>query len=250
MQTRPASIRWTIARRPRFPATNPWGIPDLLPHLVPLTLPTATAITDELPGSGAVERRRLWVWRTFAQAERHHGDTLCWYTEDFRFEDLWNRPAKSVETLLRGGWSSIVEPDYSVVAGTGLALSLWQVYRNRWLARWWQEHGLDVIPSLTWGDEDSLEWSLAGIPRYCESVSVECRPGRVDAAAWSRVLARALDWIQPRRVLVYGPPVEWVAEHAPRQWCYHVCPGWRATDRRRGLRTRSGGRVEPEGAAP
>lgn len=241
-RTTKAATRWTIARRPQFGSANPWGIPDLLPRLISTRLPTVTAIRGSEHAA-----QRLWVWRTFASAERHVGDTLCWYTEDFRFEDLWSRPARSVETLTRGGWSSVVEPDYSVVAGTGLAISLWQVYRNRWLARWWQEHGFAVIPSITWGDEDSLEWSLAGIPQGCESVAVECRPTRVDAAEWSRVLARALEWIEPQRVLVYGPTVEWVTEHAPPGWCYHVCPGWRACDRRKGDDSRVGGVAKPLG---
>ncbi|MGH8476955.1 MAG: DUF4417 domain-containing protein, partial [Methylococcales bacterium] len=43
---------------------------------------------------------------------------------------------------------------------------MWNTYRTRWTGRWWQEHGIRVIPTVNWSDEESFEYCFAGIPQH------------------------------------------------------------------------------------
>lgn len=44
------------------------------------------------------------------------------------------------------------------------ALCLYNHFRKHWCARFWQDHGIHVIPTINWMFEDSWEWCFDGEP--------------------------------------------------------------------------------------
>lgn len=39
----------------------------------------------------------------------------------------------------------------------------WNVYRNRWCGRYWQELGFQVIPSVSWSTQESFDFCFEGV---------------------------------------------------------------------------------------
>jgi hypothetical protein len=125
-----------------LPSSNRWGVPDLDLEM--------QARHVELPF-------RRWGRET--RKSRFHG-TFHYYTEDYRFERLWTRPGD----MLASGAVAFVEPNFSIHAQTPRARVLWQVYRKRWLSRFWQDHGIRCIVDVNVAAEHR-EFALLGVPR-------------------------------------------------------------------------------------
>jgi hypothetical protein len=85
---------------------------------------------------------------------------------------------------------------------------MWNVYRNRWVARYWQELGLRVIPNLQYSDLDSLRYTLAGIPTEIPVAAVQIRSSwqREDASVRRAVMAEVLKRVRVDTLLVYATP--------------------------------------------
>ena len=85
------------------------------------------------------------------------------------------------------------------------ALKIYNVYRNRWCARYWQEYGINVIPTITWGGEDSLEYCLCGVPKHSTIAISTMGEGR-----WANWESLRTHWnyvcniLEPDCILLYG----------------------------------------------
>ena len=125
-----------------YPSTNEFGIPDLLPSLQADCL-------DLL-----VEQ-----WGRRSRKNTQHG-TYHFYTEDYRFDALWKAP----EGITQSGCPSIVEPNFSVYSMTPRALALQQIYKKRWLARYWQSIGIRVFVDMNVSGRYYQD-NFLGVPR-------------------------------------------------------------------------------------
>lgn len=209
--------RWTIATRPIYSSSNPLGIPDLL--LQEVKLPTRTALKREKSGPGA-----FVLDRTMVPAP---GSTIGFFTDDYRIEPLWSTPKMSLKRLTENQPAALIEPDFSQFSDHPQVLAAWNLNRSRWLARWWQEQGLIVIPSLNWTSQ-TLEFIGYGIPQG-SIVACEARPRFKDPDLLLAGLREAIRQIQPETVLLYGagpellervpegPEYRWIEAWSPRK---------------------------------
>lgn len=124
-----------------YPSDNEMGIPVLLMDNQPVHV--------ELP---------MNPWGAEA---RYKKDITCYhfYTDDYRFEHLFKDPIK----LLLSGCKQIVEPNCSIHDNTPLPLALYHIYRKRYLARYFQECGLQVFADLNVSHRFA-KWNRMGIP--------------------------------------------------------------------------------------
>lgn len=124
-----------------WPSDNEWGVPTL-------RLDRQATLVD-LP---------FQRWGRETRKSRMRG-TWHFYTDDYKFSRLWGRP----QDLVNSACVATVEPNFSVHAQTPAATALWQTYRKRWLARWWQEEGVRVWVDLNVAHEHSAI-NLLGVP--------------------------------------------------------------------------------------
>ena len=103
-----------------FPSSNDWGIPDLDPNMQPDT-------TD-------IE----WLKWGVQQRTATHDGGIHFYTDDYKFNAVWDKP----DDLLETGCSVVIEPNFSTWANMPRALAMTDIYKKRWLARYWQQHGV------------------------------------------------------------------------------------------------------------
>ena len=188
-----------------FKSSNPFGIPDLLEEGLSLVAPDST--WDRTPES---EHELAWYCYSGQPFPKtRDGGILGFYTDDYRFEVCWNKKEAFLNKLVQQEWTAVVAPDFSTWDDWPFAVRLHNVYRSRWCARYWQEFGVQIIPSIQWGgDPDKIKsWAFETIPKGCPYVSIQCRTQLGDKRAWKifrDTLEVVVDTISPDGIIIYG----------------------------------------------
>lgn len=125
-----------------YPSDNPWGVPSLM------LSKQATALIEPVTKWGSVART------TKIQGTWH------FYTDDYKFANLWNEPMQPVLTRCR----AIIEPNYSTHHTMPRAEVLWGIYRKRWLGRFWQDAGMQLFVDVN-VERDFFDLALLGVPK-------------------------------------------------------------------------------------
>lgn len=124
-----------------FPTDNEYGIP-----LLDMTMQAEFLV---LP----------WTrWGEISRRAQMSG-TYHFYTDDYKFEALWKDPTPVVNSQC----INVVEPNFSTNAQMPMAVILWQIYRRRWLARYWQHYGVHIFVNLCVAPRYA-DLNLRGVP--------------------------------------------------------------------------------------
>jgi len=115
------------------------------------------------------------IWGTVKRRTTMSG-TWLFYTEDYRYEALWKNPAAVIETKC----VTAVEPNFSCYDNMPYAVALWQVYRKRWMARYWQSQGIRIFADLNVA-ANYAEMNLIGIPLGWKAFATRGYQDRLDA---------------------------------------------------------------------
>lgn len=170
----------------QFESNNKWGIPDLLPvHVDDLV---------DIPLQGF----------NYALKEKHPEKIGChFFLHDYQFERVWNYPDRYIPILER--FKFVLSPDFSPYADMPEALKVYNVYRNRWCGRYWQDFDITVIPTVTWSDDKSVEYCLSGIPKHSTIAVSTMGEGRwANWQALRRNWDCMIDTLEPDTILLYG----------------------------------------------
>ena len=170
----------------QFPGVGTYDIPEMYPVRIPNL--------REIPLEGF----------NFALKEKHpKGIGVHFFLHDYQFERVWKYPDRYIDVLKK--FAFVLSPEFSPYADMPKALKIYNVYRNRWCGRFWQEWGIKVIPTVTWSSQDVLEYCMDGIPKYSTIAISTMGEGRW--ANWSQ-LRKNWDYImqtlEPETVLLYG----------------------------------------------
>lgn len=171
-----------------WPSSNRFGIPDLLLD--------CQADAPEMP---------LDIWG--AKRRDRTSGTALFYTDDYRFRNLWRNP----DQLLRTNVTAFVEVNFSVYEDYPLALALWQTFRKRWLARYWQSKGLRCFVDL-YVHPHFDHVNLLGVPEGWFSYATRGHPDLLPVLDSQLALARRHSGSDEPLFLVYGG-----GQHV-RQW--------------------------------
>jgi len=126
------------------------------------------------------------------------------FLDDYRIERLWSNPRRYLPSLSK--YDGVLAPDFSVFTDFPVACQIWNVYRSRWLARFWHLNGIRVIPTISWSDERSYRFCFDGIQEgstvSVSTVGVRKKRGYFDAflRGYNEMMLR----IKPRLVVCYG----------------------------------------------
>ena len=96
----------------------------------------------------------------------------------------------------------------------------WNVYRGRAVGRTWQDAGLAVVPTLTWGEPNTYAFAFEGVPQG--SVVALSTVGLMDCAEGIELFkngaAEATRGLRPSVVLAYGRRCGFEANGARVVW--------------------------------
>jgi hypothetical protein len=186
-----------------FPSKNRWGFPDLLEHML---------WDGDIKGvhalEGDISPTRLVHWGTMGFDERMKDHVIAFYAEDERFESaVWDKAVQFLDKLKVVRPAALIQPDFSVWRDDPPAVQIWNTYRSRWCARYWQEAGWKLIPNISFADEQTWEWIFDGIPKQIPCAAVQARTsGGSDKAKqlFLRGIRKFCERIQVGKVFVYG----------------------------------------------
>lgn len=87
-----------------------------------------------------------------------------------------------------------------------IAMQIWNTYRSRLIGQYYQDLGLEVIPSLNWSDERSFEFCFDGLPKnsVVSISSVGIKQSSEAQKLWENGVKEAIKRLQPTHVLLYG----------------------------------------------
>ena len=173
----------------QFESSNKWGIPDMLPvHVDDLA---------DIPLQGF----------NYALKEKHAENIGChFFLHDYQFERVWNYPDRYIPVLER--FKFVLSPDFSPYSDMPEALKVYNVYRNRWCGRYWQDFDITVIPTVTWSDDKSVEYCLSGIPKHSTIAVSTMGEGRwANWQALRRNWDYMIDTLEPDTILLYGKDI-------------------------------------------
>lgn len=170
----------------RFEITNEYGFPNMYP--------THVDNLENIPLQGF----------NYALKETHPENVgVHFFLHDYQFERVWKYPDRYTECLSK--FAFVLSPDFSPYADIPKALKVFNVYRKMWCGRYWQEHGLKVIPTITWGNDEDLDWCLEGVPKHSTIAISTMGEGRwANFSALKSNWQRILDTLEPETILLYG----------------------------------------------
>lgn len=132
------------------------------------------------------------------------GKGLHFFVDDYQFSRCWTNPDAYIEML--GRFKAVCSPDFSTYTDFPKAIQIYNHYRKHWLAAYWQQNGINVIPTISWSDESSFEWCFDGEPvEACVAVSsvgtqLNARSRELFMAGYREMLDR----LHPQRIFFYG----------------------------------------------
>ena len=170
----------------KYDSNNEYNIPDMLEcHIDNL---------KDIPIQGF----------NFALTDKHpEGKGVHFFIHDYQFERIWQRPIRYAEVLKK--FEFCLTPTFSLYGDMPKALKIYNVYRNRWCGRFWQDFGIRAIPALVWTYQEDLDYCLLGIPKHSTIAISTMGWGRWDGykelyRAWDRII----DTLEPETILLYG----------------------------------------------
>ena len=220
-----------------FEGDNLWDIPDLREDRLVTELPDNLGMWLGTPGETAIDKvvNQNTIYRTAFNPEWAKDAFMCFYEEDESFERVWIDAVAMVEKYYKMGWKGIVAPDFTIYDGDPAAIRLYNVYRNRWCARYWQEAGLNIIPNLGMPSpmmaREKYAWYHAGMPRSAPVVAVQCRSEMRKSdrrEKFAQGMKLAMEDFQPEQCIIYGGEEarKWLAPHLPKSVKYHYLTSW------------------------
>lgn len=143
------------------------------------------------------------------------------YIDDYQFERLWNRPEYYAKVL--GRFKGVIAPDYSTYTNMPVAQQIFQVYKSRLIGAYLSSLGITVIPNISWSDEKSLDWSLAGIPKH--SVVALSTNGVLNSKVKQNFIncyKKAMAELEPTAIVIVGEVPEEIASGKIIQFNNHI----------------------------
>ena len=181
--------------RMQFPSDNYYGFPTL----------SATQTTGN-------KMLRFCDWKEIDAPENY---IAHFYYDDYKFISAWREPDKYIDRLRQ--FKAVVAPDFSLYTDFPIALQILSCYRRQWCGAYWQSLGIDVIPDVVWGTEESFKFCFDGIPKH-STVAVSTVGVKLDKD-WNNELDtlfrdgynEMLKRLEPTTVLFYGDMIDGLA---------------------------------------
>lgn len=164
-----------------YPSNNIYDIPTLLKE------EQAGRLILPLAPYGADSRLRKGI------------GTYHFYVEDYRFEAIWKDPIK----VLASGCQAVVEPNLSLFDTTPIAYGLQQIYKKRWIARYFQECGIKVYADLNVSPK-FYEFNLMGIPEGYNAFFTRGYTDRIDRLEEEIQQAKDISGLGCPNLIIYG----------------------------------------------
>lgn len=125
------------------------------------------------------------------------------FTDDYRFENIYNHPEKSFSKYSR--YKFLLSPDYSLYSEMKPWRQIESIGKSRWVGAYWQHCGLTVVPTISWAQPASFRFCFDAIEKKAIVAigMIGCKHERV---AFMKGYNAMLEAIDPSAVICFGVP--------------------------------------------
>lgn len=135
--------------------------------------------------------------------EENQNKTIHFFTYDWNFQSVYEKPEESLEKLDQ--YYALLTPEFSTYKDMPLARQIDSVFKNRWCGAFWQKQRMIVIPTISWGSIPCLEFCFDGIEKgSVVAVSTYTREDNRDDFMLG--YNKMLEIIEPSAIICYGTP--------------------------------------------
>ncbi len=103
-------------------------------------------------------------------------------------------------------YDGVITPDCTLAIGQLDYLQMTNTYFNRAVGVYLQQHGIPVIPTVRWSDEDSFRYCFNGLPKH--SILAVSTHGCIKSNEQKRIfrvgLLKMIELLEPTDVIVHG----------------------------------------------
>lgn len=146
-----------------------------------------------------------WISFNYARGcEEPEKHGIHFAIDDYQFTRVWTNPDTYIPMLRK--FQAVCTPWFSMYTDFPKAVQIFNYYRKHWLGAYWQEHGVKVVPTIGWSDEESFEWCFDGEPIggmvFVSSVGTQGnkRSAYLFEAGYNEMKRR----LQPEKIILYG----------------------------------------------
>ncbi|MEA5511839.1 DUF4417 domain-containing protein [Crocosphaera sp. UHCC 0190] len=134
--------------------------------------------------------------------------TLHFFIDDYRFESLWKFPYRHLSYLKR--FEGVISPDFSLYLDYPTPVKMFNIYRNRWLTALWQSMEINVIPCVSWAEQDSFEYCFDGLPLNSNLAlaTMGIRKSDDSQQFFIQGVEELIKRLSPNKIIVYGQRLE------------------------------------------
>lgn len=135
---------------------------------------------------------------------------------DYKFATACDKNLERTTSLL-SKFDCIFTPDYSLYVDMPVQMNKHNIFLSRFAGAFWQQCGLNVIPTASWSNADSFEYCFEGLPK--NSIIGVCGTGVKWCSAayrlWQYGMRALEETLTPTAIIVYGSNLEVSGLHTP-----------------------------------
>ncbi|MEG1447806.1 MAG: DUF4417 domain-containing protein [Oscillospiraceae bacterium] len=147
--------------------------------------------------------------RTNLKNNNHLDRMVHFFLYDYKFERVWKNPDNDIEKLKR--YKAALSPDFSMYREMNSTIQLYNTFRNRWCGAYFASKGIRVIPTISWGDENTFDFCFKGVPKgstiAVSTYMVSEHNNHSDQKEFFlKGYNEMLSQIEPERIICYNEP--------------------------------------------
>ncbi len=147
--------------------------------------------------------------RAKADDTKYNGRMIHFFLYDYKFENIWKNPNKYIEKLKP--YKAVLSPDFSMYREMNPTIQLYNTFRNRFCGAYLASKGIKVIPTVSWGDENTFDFCFLGIPKgsiVAVSTYMVSEHGnhKDQKGFFLKGYNEMLKQIEPERIICYNTP--------------------------------------------
>jgi len=203
----PTELEGVLALKPdmRFDSNEPFGIPMLREdRLAEIPEGLETWAGDRVV-TEVGQNPYLLIYGQACTKLDFKNTVLSFYVDDAVFEPIWISIEKYTARFLNAGFKAVVSINFSLWPEQAEAVHIYQTYRSRWTARYFQEAGLNLIPDVNWASSRNYHFCFSGIPKGAPAISIQVQTfNRRNIKEVKGGILKAIETIEPKSVLFYA----------------------------------------------
>ena len=146
----------------------------------------------------------LWNYtKTKIDDFQNNNKTIHFFTYDWLFENVYEKPEKALEKLNQ--YYALLTPEFSLYWDMPKALQIYNTFKNRWCGAFWQKHGKIVIPTICCAGDESYDFCFDGVEEG-SVVAVSTYAREEYKKEFMRSYNKMLEVIKPSAIICFGTP--------------------------------------------